>query len=66
MDKSLITTLVERWRLETSTFHLPVGEMTVTLEDDCALWELTIHDILLFFYILIFNLRLKFTNIFLI
>jgi Plant mobile domain len=33
MDKSLITTLVERWRTETSTLHLPFDEMTVTLED---------------------------------
>jgi Plant mobile domain len=33
LDKSLMTALVERWRPETSTFHLPVGELTVTLED---------------------------------
>jgi Plant mobile domain len=33
LDKSLLTALVERWRPETSIFHLPVGEMTMTLED---------------------------------
>ncbi|XP_019442354.1 PREDICTED: serine/threonine-protein phosphatase 7 long form homolog [Lupinus angustifolius] len=33
INNHLITALVEKWRPETHTFHLPVGECTVTLED---------------------------------
>ncbi|CAO2164020.1 unnamed protein product [Urochloa humidicola] len=33
MDNAALTALVDRWRPETHTFHLPAGEMTVTLED---------------------------------
>ena len=41
IDPHLITTLVERWRPETNTFHLLVGEVTVTLEDVACLWGLS-------------------------
>ncbi|KAL6639508.1 hypothetical protein ACP70R_023238 [Stipagrostis hirtigluma subsp. patula] len=38
VDKYLISALVERWRPETSSSHLPVGEMTITLQDVSCLW----------------------------
>ncbi|XP_014503084.1 uncharacterized protein LOC106763401 [Vigna radiata var. radiata] len=33
VDRGLLLTFVERFHFETSSFHLPVGEMTVTLDD---------------------------------
>ena len=41
-DPRLVTALVERWRPETHTFHLSVGETTLTLEDVSCLWGLPI------------------------
>lgn len=32
-NRGLLTTLAERWHLEHNTFHLPMGEMSVTSED---------------------------------
>ena len=40
LDHALITALVERWRVETYTFHLTVGEVSVTLQDVTVLWGL--------------------------
>ncbi|PKU72586.1 Serine/threonine-protein phosphatase 7 long form like [Dendrobium catenatum] len=33
MDHSLLIALVERWSPQTNSFHLPVGEMSITLQD---------------------------------
>ncbi|XP_057427630.1 protein MAINTENANCE OF MERISTEMS-like [Lotus japonicus] len=39
-DAGLILALVERWHEETSSFHMPFGEMTITLDDVSALLHL--------------------------
>ncbi|KAL5153509.1 Protein MAIN-LIKE 2 [Glycine soja] len=42
-DPGLISAFVERWHKETSTFHLPVGELTITLNDVSSLLYLPIN-----------------------
>ncbi|XP_015160636.1 serine/threonine-protein phosphatase 7 long form homolog [Solanum tuberosum] len=32
-DRAIVTAMVERWRPETHCFHLPFGEVTITLQD---------------------------------
>lgn len=43
LDKALVSALVERWRRETNTFHMTVGEMTITLEDVALLLGLKVN-----------------------
>ena len=38
-----VTAMVDRWRPETYSFHLPCGEMTVTLEDAAVILGLPIR-----------------------
>jgi len=47
IDHGLICAFVERWYEETFSFHLPFGEMTVTLDDVACLLHLPIYGMLL-------------------
>ncbi|KAK1411372.1 hypothetical protein QVD17_37920 [Tagetes erecta] len=42
-NHALIEALIERWRPETNTSHLPFGEVTMTLQDVNVLWGLPIE-----------------------
>lgn len=39
----MLSVLAERWHSETSSFHLPTGEATVTLEDIWCILRFPIH-----------------------
>ena len=41
-DRGLISAFVERWHRETSSFHLPIGEVSITLNDVVSLLHLPI------------------------
>jgi hypothetical protein len=43
LDPPLLTALIDRWRPETHSFHLPCGEMTVTLQDTAMILGLPIE-----------------------
>ena len=42
MDKRLLCAFVERWHIETNSFHLPIRELTITLDDVSNLLHLPI------------------------
>ena len=44
IDHCLLSALVERWRPETHTFHLPHGEISITLQDVEVIFGLPINS----------------------
>lgn len=43
VHETLVQAFVERWQPETSSFHMPWGEMTITLHDVLLILGLNIH-----------------------
>ena len=41
-DRGLLSSFVERWHRETCSFHLPMGEVTITLDDVMSLLHLSV------------------------
>ncbi|XP_028186483.1 protein MAINTENANCE OF MERISTEMS-like [Glycine soja] len=41
-DRGLLSSFIERWHRETSSFHLPMGELTITLDDVSSLLHLPV------------------------
>ena len=42
VDKGLLSAFAERWHRDTSSFHLPCGEMTITLDDVSTLLHIPV------------------------
>ncbi|CAK8561603.1 unnamed protein product [Lathyrus sativus] len=45
IDTNLVSAFAERWHLETSSFHMSFGEMTITLDDVSCLLPLPIRGV---------------------
>ena len=45
-NPAVLTTMIDRWRPETYSFHLSCGEMTITLEDAAMILGLKIQGFL--------------------
>ncbi|XP_006606759.1 protein MAIN-LIKE 1-like [Glycine max] len=43
-DRGLLSSFVEQWYRETSSFHLPVGELTITLDDVSSILHMPVDD----------------------
>ncbi|KAH1226003.1 Protein MAIN-LIKE 1 [Glycine max] len=41
-DRGFLSSFIERWHRETSSFHLPMGELTITLDDVSSLLYLPV------------------------
>ncbi|KAJ1406612.1 Aminotransferase-like, plant mobile domain [Sesbania bispinosa] len=49
VDRSLLSAFTKRWHWKTSSFHLPVGEMTITLDDVSSLLHIPVTSRFFFF-----------------
>ena len=45
MDSAALTALLDRWRPETHTFHLPCGELTVTLQVKLHVYNFVFYNV---------------------
>ncbi|XP_058778400.1 protein MAIN-LIKE 2-like [Vicia villosa] len=43
IDINLVSAFMERWHIETSSFHMPFGEMTITLDDVASMGNRVLH-----------------------
>lgn len=62
INKNVVSSFVGRWQLETNTFHMPFGEMAITLDDVGTILEIPLTGRSVSTYTLLFERAMDLVN----